>query len=330
MRPKEVIEFVKSIVIQPKSPAIYIWGGPGVGKSDVMRYISKLVKMKFIDCRLALFDPTDLRGIPVIDGNTARWLPPSMLPTKGRGILFLDELNLAPPLVQSSAYQLVLDRKIGEYQLPDGWSIVAAGNKAEHGANIYKMAVPLRNRFIHIDFEINLNDWRAWAVKNKIASEVVEFISFRSELLFDLDTSRAENAFPTPRSWEFVSKILKDLGGLDKDIVNKAIAGAVGAGAAMEFESYLKIKETLPEIDDILEGEDYKPEDSDIACAVVTALAIRAKPKHFERLLHYSRILPSREIGVLLVKLLAVKNKEVLRECPSYKNWAVDNYDIVK
>lgn len=328
MRPKEVTAFLKSIVHYADAPAVFIWGPPGVGKSDVARQVADEEEVGFVDLRLALMDPTDLRGIPVPEDGKAKWLPPSALPTEGRGILFLDELNFAPLLVQSSAYQLVLDRKLGEYQLPKGWCVIAAGNKTEHGANTYKMAAPLRNRFVHIDFEVSMDDWREWAIKNDVASEVVEFISFRPDLLFQFDPKRYENAFPTPRSWEFVSAILKSQNGLSKEIVHKVIEGTVGAGAATELIGYLKVREGLPTVDDILNGKDFIPSKADVACALVTALVIRARADQFARLLNYSDKLPA-EVAVLLGKLLVQKDKQGVLKCSAWPGWSKKHYALV-
>lgn len=329
MRPKEVSAFLKSIVNYPGAPSVFIWGPPGVGKSRVCKQVAKDEKIDFVDLRLALMDPTDLRGIPVPEDGKAKWLPPSALPTQGRGILFLDELNLAPPLVQASAYQLVLDRRLGEYELPKDWCVIAAGNKIEHGANAYKMAVPLRNRFVHIDFETQIDDWREWAVQNDIKSEIIEFISFRPDLLFQFDPKRQENAFPTPRSWEFASQIMKSQNGLDKEIVHRVIEGTVGAGAATELKGYLQIRAGLPSIDAILNGkEDYIPKQADIACALATALVIRANPSQFDRVLRYSEKLQA-EITVLIGKLLAIKDKQSLIGCPYWATWSKNHKDLI-
>ncbi len=329
MGPKEVSEFLKAMINLSETPAIFVWGAPGVGKSDVCRQAAFEEGIGFIDLRLTLMDPTDLRGIPIPEEGKARWLPPSVLPTEGRGVLFLDEFNLAPPLVQSSAYQLVLDRRIGEYQLPSGWRIIAAGNKMEQGANVYRMATPMRNRFIHIEFENNLEDWLEWAIKNNIASEVMEFISFRPDLLMQFDPRRQENSFPTPRSWEFVSRIIKNRNGLREEIVEKIIEGAVGGGAAVEFKAYLQMKGQFPEIEEIFAGNNYVSAKNDINCALATALAARAKTKtHFERLISYSAKLPP-EIAVLMIKLLAVKDKDTLRNCLSWSDWAKKHSSLI-
>ena len=329
MRPKEASAFLRAMVEYPKAPATFVWGPPGVGKSTVCKAIAADLNIGFVDLRLALMDPTDLRGIPIPEEGKARWLPPSALPTTGRGILLLDELNLAVPLVQASAYQLILDRRIGEYVLPEGWTIFAAGNKTEHRANTYKMAAPLGNRLIHIDFEHNIDDWREWALKNGVKSEVMEFISFRPDLLFQFDPKRQENAFPTPRSWEFVSRILEARNGLSDKIVEQAIAGTVGSGAATEFLAYLRLRAELPAIDDILNGSDFVPDKMDVACALATALVVRAEPGQYERLLRYSeRLTP--EVCVLLGKLLILKDKETVLSKPAWKAWAQKHYALLQ
>lgn len=328
MKPKEVAEFIRTTVNTDGMPSIHIWGGPGVGKSRVCRDVAIEEKMGFIDMRLSMKDPTDIKGLPAPENGKARWLPPSELPTEGRGILFLDELNLAPPLVQASAYQLVLDRKIGEYVLPPGWKIIAAGNKAEHSANVFRMAAPLRNRFIHIDFEVDHDSWLDWALKHGIVSEVIEFINYRPDKLFAFNADKHENAFPTPRSWEFISQIIKCTPNLNSSIRYKAIEGTVGTGAALEFKAYITLKNELPNIDEILAGQNHLAKQPDVACALATALVIRARPENFERLLQYSEEMASqyREVAVLMVKLMAMKDKQALIESPSWKRLSVNEY----
>ncbi|OGZ97281.1 MAG: hypothetical protein A3I44_00630 [Candidatus Sungbacteria bacterium RIFCSPLOWO2_02_FULL_51_17] len=323
MRPKKIPILLKSFLRLPEAPTIFIWGPPGIGKSDIIKQVAAEEGINFIDMRLATRDPSDIKGIPVPRDERTKWFPPEELPKDGRGILFLDELNLAPPLVQASAYQLILNKRVEQYRLPAGWMIITAGNRSDHAAHVYRMAAPLRNRFVHIDFEINVDDWREWAMKNDLAPEVIEFISFRPDLLFKFDPKRDEYAFPTPRSWHFVSRIMKSsLYPSEKDIAEEAIRGAVGAGAAAELRAYIMLKNELPYIDDILEGRsEVVPARPDIACAVVTALSVRAEPRHFNTLLKYSNRLPA-EAAVLLAKLLIAKNPEALRQAPLFPAWS--------
>jgi hypothetical protein len=234
MKPSRIEEVVKS-VIQTRWP-VFLWGPPGVGKSSIVRSIAKQKKLELLDVRASLLDPTDLRGIPTVEKGKAKWCPPSFLPSdpKSKGLLFFDELNAAPPLVQASLYQLTLDRCVGEYRLPDGWSILAAGNRAEDRSVTFRMPAALINRFVHLDYEVDFEDWRDWAVVNKMHPLVVGFLSTRRELLFNME--KPDKPFPTPRSWEMVSDILNSQDSF-KDCQD-IILGVVGEGAMMEFIGY--------------------------------------------------------------------------------------------
>jgi len=216
--------------------AVFLWGPPGVGKSSVVRQAAAAMKMPLLDVRAALLDPTDVRGIPAVVDGRAVWCPPSFLPRAEdpRGILFLDELSAAPPLVQASLYQLVLDRRVGEYELPPGWRIVAAGNRASDRSISYRMPAALANRFVHLDFEIDVDDWRAWAINAQVHPLVLGFLTFRQELL--LDMSNPDRGFPTPRSWEIASDTLRVFG--SPRLVRDILPGVVGEGAAIEFLAY--------------------------------------------------------------------------------------------
>jgi hypothetical protein len=193
--------------------------------------------LPLVDIRASLLDPTDLRGIPAVSDGRAIWCPPSFLPREGDppGVLFFDELNAAPPLVQASLYQLTLDRRVGEYVLPAGWRMIAAGNRAEDRSVTFRMPAALANRFIHLDFEADFEDWRSWASTTGIHPLVIGFLSTRRDLLLDMQNS--ERGFPTPRAWEMVSDALAALG-QPKD-ASDVILGIVGEGASSEFLGYL-------------------------------------------------------------------------------------------
>lgn len=234
MKPTRVEEVIEHI-LSTRWPA-FIWGPPGVGKSSVVRTIALRRKLQLLDIRASLLDPTDLRGIPTVTDDKARWCPPSFLPSdpNSEGILFFDELNAAAPLVQASLYQLTLDRRVGEYILPEKWRILAAGNRAEDSSLTFRMPAALSNRFVHLDFEVDFDDWRKWAVGHDIHPLVLGFLSTRQELLFNMDHS--DKGFPTPRSWEMVSDILVTLGQA-KD-AQDILIGTVGEAAAIEFMGY--------------------------------------------------------------------------------------------
>jgi len=271
VKASELTTSVKALIEQ-KVPT-FIWGAPGVGKSSIVKQIAEQKDIGFIDLRLALMDPTDLKGIPFYDKerHSALWAPPAFLPRDGEGILFLDELNSAPPSVQASAYQLILDRRVGEYELPDGWAIVAAGNREGDRGVTYRMPAPLANRFVHFEMKIDVDEWRDWAYKTGLDESIISYVAYKSEHIFTFDAKSESKSFATPRSWEYVDSILKST--LDKSLYLKVISGAVGSDVAVGFLSYAKVMNKLPDITKILElGEGDYSEEVDVLYALSTGL----------------------------------------------------------
>lgn len=236
MKPTRLNSVLESLLTQ-RWPA-FIWGPPGVGKSSVVQQIAARKGLPVVDLRASLLDPTDLRGIPSIDNGRAVWCPPAFLPDASQppGVLFLDEINAAPPLVQASLYQLVLDRRVGEYVLPPGWWIVAAGNRQQDRAVTFRMSSALANRFVHLDMETDVDDWRAWALARRIDPLVLSFIGVRPALL--LGEPGETQAYPTPRSWEMASDVMSAMGGPKE--AGDVLPGVVGQGAAVEFAAFVK------------------------------------------------------------------------------------------
>lgn len=284
----------------------FLWGAPGIGKSSIIKQIAKEKNLECIDLRLSLLDPTDLKGIPFYEreSHTALWAPPSFLPREGEGILFLDELNAAAPAVQASAYQLILDRRVGEYELPKGWSIVAAGNREGDRGVVYRLPSPLANRFVHIEMEVSVEDWRIWAVKSRIDPRLIAYIGFKNSALFGFEPTKNLRCFATPRSWEAVHKILQSP--LPNNLLLEAISGAVGEEAAVDFLGFCQVMDKLPDIDAVLRGEAIDaPSDLSTLYALSNVLVSRvlAEPNEevISHVLRYTLKLKN-EFAVLIVQ----------------------------
>jgi hypothetical protein len=306
MRAKEIKDSLSSL-IEAKIP-VFIWGSPGIGKSSIVKQIAKERDLEFVDLRLSLLDPTDLKGIPFFDNenNQALWASPNFLPKNpnSKGVLFLDEINTAPPSVQASAYQLVLDRKVGDYELPSGWSIVSAGNNESDRGVVYRMPPPLSNRFVHLNMEVSFEDWKSWAYNSRIDSSIISFLQYDSSKLFLFDPSKNQKSFPTPRSWEYVDKILSS--NLKETLRLETIKGAVGDESAVAFMAFLKVMDRLPNIEALLAGEKIEIEhDSKLLFAliagVVSNLTNNSTKEKIDNILKFSLTLP-KEFSVMLVK----------------------------
>jgi hypothetical protein len=245
-----------------KKRPIFLWGPPGIGKSDIVSQITKSYNNShLIDIRLSLWEPTDIKGIPyyAANDNTMKWAPPIELPTEEMAkkyktiVLFLDEMNSAAPAVQAAAYQLILNRRVGNYVLPDNVLIVAAGNREADKGVTYRMPAPLANRFIHLEMAVEFEDWLQWAADNRIHKDVVGYLTFAKKDLYDFDPKSPSRSFATPRSWSFVSELLEDDD--DENTTTDLVSGAVGEGLAVKFMAHRKVASKLPNPSDILVGK---------------------------------------------------------------------------
>jgi hypothetical protein len=313
---------------------VMIWGPPGVGKSQIIAQIAKKHGVSVIDIRLSQMEPSDLRGIPFRSDNLVEWAVPSILPNAQRhgeqGILFLDEITSAPPSVSAAAYQLILDRKLGEYEVPEGWAIFAAGNRQGDRGVTYTMPAPLANRFSHFEMETHLDDWVAWAYKNNIDERIIGFLRFRPELLFDFDPAHNPIAFPSPRSWEFSHHALKKFDS-EPALLLGTLQACVGPAAGIELNAFVSSLDKMPDLDAIIKGEQASiPTEIDLQYAVAAALvgkAIRAQSEgDFENavgnILDYASGFPQKEMGVMLVSDMHRAIGEALFTIPQFTNWA--------
>ncbi len=241
---------------------LFLWGPPGIGKSELVEGIARELGGIMYDCRLGQMEPTDIRGIPFYNKDTGKmdWAPPVDLPDEETAsqyplvVLFMDEMNSAPASVQAAAYQLILNRRVGKYRLPDNVVMVAAGNRESDKGVTFRMPTPLANRFIHQEMKVDFASYQEWAVKNRIHKDVVGYLSFAKQDLYDFDAKSSSRAFATPRSWTFVSELLNDES-VDDDTLTNLVAGTIGEGLAVKFMAHRKIASRMPDPVDILKGK---------------------------------------------------------------------------
>lgn len=274
MRPTQLFESLVALI--PARRPVMVWGPPGVGKSMVTTQACDALELQIKDVRAGLMDPVDINGLPSVKNGRVTWCPPDFWPlagkNNGKGVIFLDELPQAPPATQAALLQAVLDHRIGQHELDPNWTFIAAGNRQEDRAGANRMITPLLNRFIHLEMEVSVDDWNAWAVKAGIAPEVRSFIRFRPSHLHQFDPSGGAKAFPTPRSWHFASDIL---GRVPQHLRHPAIAGCVGEGNAAEFCTFVRLYEELPDIEEAVNNPDKAkiPTKADILHAFCGAVA---------------------------------------------------------
>jgi hypothetical protein len=286
-------------------------------------------------------EPSDLRGIPFRSNGNVEWAIPSILPHSERhgpeGILFLDEITSAPPTVSAAAYQLILDRRLGEYQVPDGWAIFAAGNRQGDRGVTYSMPAPLANRFSHFEVETHLDDWVAWAYHHDIDQRIIAFLRFRPELLFDFDPAHNPVAFPSPRSWEFAHRALQKFES-HPQLLQGTLQACVGPAAGVELNAFVNSLDKMPDLDAILAGEEVPvPNEIDLQYAVAAALVGRAIRAHeagdgaevHGRILDYARQFPQREMGVMLVSDMHRAIGEAIFAVPQFSDWAQAISDVM-
>ncbi|THB64084.1 MAG: MoxR family ATPase [Desulfovibrio sp.] len=326
MKPSAIVSALETL-LEVRQPT-FLWGAPGVGKSQVVAQVAAAKGLALVDIRAVLLDPVDLRGVPTFNsaGETV-WRPPAFLPRTGRGILFLDELNTAPPLVQAACYQLILDRKLGEYELPEEWTVIAAGNRETDRAVTHRMPSALANRLVHLDFEPDLDDWMAWAKDNGVDSRLRAFLRFRPKLLHAFDPKRNEKAFPSPRSWEFVSRMLD--GGADQEVLTALICGAVGQGAGAECVEFLRICESMPSTQEVMANPSQVaiPDDPAVVLAMCEAVSREASCETMGNVATLAARLPV-EFSVLLMRDAAAVDPAIV-DTEAFKGWACANSDVL-
>ena len=324
LRPSELAATLK-VLVEARQP-VMVWGGPGCGKSEVAQQVAAEGGRTYYDVRALLLDPVDLRGIPWRDDdNRTRWAPPEFLPPTDSTALYLvnlEELPSGVPMVQAALFQLVRDRKCGEYELPEGASLMACGNREGDRGVTHRMPTPLASRFVHLEIKVDPSDWCEWGAANGIAPETLFFIQLRPELLHVFDPQSREAAFACPRTWEFVSNVVKQRGSLDPAAERALFRGAVGEAAAVEFSAFLKVWRELPHPRAVIDDPENAdvPENASALIALCGSLYRMADDVNLGSIVSYAMRL-RREVGEFLVGS-CVRREPALQHTDAFIRWA--------
>ena len=324
LRPRELVATL-ALLVEARQPVL-VTGPPGCAKSALAQQVAAEAVRQYLDVRALLLDPVDLHGIPWrdTDGRT-RWAPPAFLPPSddpGRWLINLEELPSAVPMVQAALYQLVLDRKVGEYELPEGASLIACGNRDNDRGVVHRMPTPLASRFVHLEIRVDAEDWLAWGAEHDIAPEVLFFVSMRPELLHVFDPQSNEKAFCCPRTWEMVSNVVNRRASLDASVERALFRGTVGEAAAVEFSAFLKVWRELPHPRAVIDDPDNAlvPENASALIALCGSLYRMADDITLDAIVTYAKRL-RREVGEFLVGS-CIRRDPDLQRSPAFIRWA--------
>ena len=321
-------------------PSVMLWGPPGVGKSQAVRQLAKEIeyatgkKVNITDVRLLLFNPIDLRGIPTAnnDKTLAVWLKPKIFDMNENNdvvnILFLDEISAAPQSVQAAAYQITLDRVVGEHKLPANCIVIAAGNRVTDKSVAYKMPKALSNRLLHFEVEDSFDSWKKWAIRSYVNEKVIGFLSFKQDYLMNFENTTDDLAFATPRTWEMVSNLLNHVSE-DIEKMYSLISGLVGSGVAVEFRTWAKIYKQLPDIEDIFDGKNPTlPHNTDAMYALTAAMTTYAREHRMDlariaNSIDYADKMPPDFSTILMKDYMYIEKdfKETLLKIPAFSKW---------
>ncbi len=318
----------------PSGEPLFVWGAPGIGKSELMRQAAQRLSLRIIEIRAPLYKPEDFVGLPWREGNRTKYCPPTFLPDEGDeagGILFIDELGQAEPSTQKVFMQLCLDRKIGEYPLPPGWFVTAASNRTTDRAGVSRVITPLLDRFVHFDLMHDVDEWLEWAAGASVPMVVRAFIAMRRELLCTFNPAVNDKAFGTPRSWAKVGKLLKNA---HPDDLYATVAGKVGMGPAAEFIGFFRVWDKMPDFTEILaKPSTYKlpdPEVASLAWAVVGGLVDHVKGRDAKAMEAAATYLLRMDAGFKAfgIRSLVNANRQAIQIKP-VREWCAKNLDAM-
>jgi hypothetical protein len=340
--PTEAVPHIEYCIRRKR--AFMLHGSPSTAKSFTMRQICDRLGLKLVDCRLTQYDSVDLRGLPrlpdgTVDNPRVDWIPPSIMPREGDpdGVLFLDELPNSDTDVQAASYQLVLDRKLGEYELPDNWTVCAAGNYRTDMALVNQMASALKNRFIHLHLRTETNDFAAYASANGFHPAIIGFVRWAPEMLhaFQENSEEARQyiknayAFHTTRTWEMASDVLNDFGTNRFQECFPLIAGSVGLHAATKLQGFIQYYDKLPDLDKLFQDpSDFKvPAEMQTRYALTAAIAQRTDYNNFDTAMEIMEKMPKEMQGAFVTDV--IRNHDDVSDHPKFAEWATKNSKLL-
>lgn len=311
-------------LIQRRRP-VMVWGEPGIGKTEIGKLVAKMLSWQYLDIRAPLLDPTDLRGIPRVDeDNFTTFAVPKFFPQDRdphSTLICFDELPNAPRMTQNALYQITLDRRCGEYFLPDHCAVIACGNREEDNSGAERMSTALASRFMHVDLKVSVQEWSEWAIDNDIKVEVIYFIHFMQDYLHKFDPEAEEYAYPCPRTWEFVSQTMDAK--MDDRTKLVMLRGTVGEQAATHFMNFLKVWKSLPHPDTIINNPKTAPVPTDPSTLIALCGALYRRAEDdttFDSIVEWARRIPRKDVAQFLVNSCVQQNKE-LEKTQTYIGW---------
>lgn len=359
MTPSDVTRTIEHCLQTLRPPMLL--GPPGIGKSALVAEAARRHGIPLIDLRLSQLDSVDMRGLPMVvklvkaNGETiehrseyeTRWIAPSFLPKTGKGILFLDELPTAMPAVQTVALQITHDRRVGDYQLPADWLVVAAGNRSSDKTHYNRMSSALASRFLMVNCECNVNDWSAWALRTGIEPEIVSCIRAQPGLIYDFDPAKWQDGttFACPRTWAYLDETIKkcpEIFNLGKSRNNSGqslrawelelVQGIVGPAAGLAFFLWLQTYITLPTAEQIFADPDHAPvpDNASGRHAVSAALIKHCDTATFPKIVRYMKRL-ERDFLYYVVSAVVCPGgtiNQALSMSPTWTDFVLENKDL--
>lgn len=290
-----------SFAIKNRFP-ILIKGAPGIGKSDIVARAAKDAGAQLIISHPVVSDPTDYKGLPTANGESAKFLPfgelDAIIKATEPTVFFLDDLGQAPASVQAACMQLILARRINEHKISDNVVFIAATNRKEDKAGVSGLLEPVKSRFASIvELEVDLDSWFDWAFENDMPIELISFLKFKPGHLHEFKASKDIVNSSCPRTLAYVGKMQK--AGLSKDIEIEMFKGACGESFAVEYAAFLKVFRSLPSIDEIILNPKGAPvpDAVDVTYALSGALAVKMNKQTIDSICTYMERLKA-EIAV--------------------------------